>query len=432
MRPGCSRAASGAAPAPSTAGGRLRAAAQALVLLLPVCYLAGRVPTDAALSLVALLFLARSALARDWAWLRRGWVRLALGLWLWMLAVSPFAVDPSLSFSQSLFWWRFPVFAAALACWLLDEALLRRLVAVGAAVLALVVLDTWVQFLAGSDLLGKPPTESGRLTGPFDDPRVGTWTMRLFLPVAFGLLGLGLQRRRPALAAALWLGFVLAAAGAVAVSGERMATLLTLLGLAFGAWLLRGGPRRLLLAALAAALAGAAVLGAWQPQLAQRFVDQTRQTLEGLAREGLAERYYGQIWLSALHLAGQRPLLGVGLKNFRVACDDPELGLPPSYAGRCTTHPHNLYLEWLVGAGLPGLLLFAALVAAWARALLPALRAGPSPWLAGCAAALAAQLWPLGPSGSFFSNWYGGAFYLALGGALWAARAQAASSSRGS
>ncbi len=422
--------------------GRLRAAARALVLALPLCYLAGRVPTDAALSLVALLFLARSALLRDWAWLGEGWVRLGLLLWAWMLLASALAVDQALAFQQSAFWWRFPVFGAALAYWVLDEALVRRLALLGAAVLALVAADTWLQLLTGADLLGKPPANPQRMTGPFDDPRVGTWSMRLLLPVAFALLGLALGPARRRAGAAWWLAWLLPVAGAVVVSGERMATAQTLGGLALGAWLLRGPARRLVGAGVALALAAGVGLAAWQPQLVDRFVQQTRSTLAGLAREGLAERGYGQIWLSALHLARERPWTGVGPKNFRVACADPALGLPARYDGRCTTHPHNLYLEWLVGTGVPGLLLFLGLIGAWLLRLWPALGAGPSPWLAGCAAALAAQLWPLGPTGSFFSNWYGGAFYLALGGALWAARrgpgghvgqgAQEARSSRGS
>src|SRR3569832_1563571 len=99
------------------------------------------------------------------------------------------------------------------------------------------------------------------------------------------------------------------------------------------------------------------------------------------------------------------------MKNFREACDDPVIGLPAAEAPlRCTTHPHNLYLEWLAEAGVPGLLGFLALIAAWSRRLWRASRIEPL------------DLWPIGPSASFFSNWFGGIFWLCMGWALAAAR----------
>src|SRR3569623_2027231 len=65
--------------------------ARILVLMLPLCLLGGRVAGEAALSLIALLFVARSVLARDWAWTRTVWFKVGVGLWLWMLVVSVFA-----------------------------------------------------------------------------------------------------------------------------------------------------------------------------------------------------------------------------------------------------------------------------------------------------------------------------------------------------
>src|SRR3569623_1107317 len=112
------------------------------------------------------------------------------------------------------------------------------------------------------------------------------------------------------------------------------------------------------------------------------------------------------------------------MKNFRVACDDPVIGLPAAEAPqRSTTHPHNLYLEWLAEAGVPGLLGFLALIAAWSRRLWRASRIEPLDlWLLGPLVAVAVHLWPIGPSASFFSNWFGGIFWLCMGWALAAAR----------
>lgn len=397
---------------------RLAIAARTLVVLLPVCYLAGRVPTDVALSLVALLFIGRSALTRDWAWTRSGWLRIGMALWLWMMIDSAFALDTSLSYQQSLFWWRFLVFAAALEWWVMDESCMRRVLIVATIVLVAVAVDTWAQYITGTDLLGHPPANAFRLTGPFDDPRVGSWIMRLMFPVVLGGFTWHLWKRNAHAAGILLSILVMTLGGAIVISGERMTMGLTVLGLGLAAVLHKGHIRGVILYGLGLLLAGGLILAVTNQEIVDRYVNQTSETMETLPSSP-----YGQIWRNALHMISKRPITGVGMKNFRVACDNPDLGLPAKDEYRCATHPHNLYLEWAVGSGLIGLALFIALVAAWARRITPpAWKGTAGPWLYGPAIGVFLILWPLGPTGSFFSNWYGGAFYLSLGWALAAVR----------
>jgi len=393
---------------------RLTTAARTLVVLLPVCYLAGRVPTDIALSLVALLFIGRSALTRDWAWTHSGWLRIGMALWLWMMVDSAFALDTSLSYQQSMFWWRFLIFAAALEWWVMDEPCMRRVLMVATVVLMAVAVDAWVQYITGTDLLGHPRYSEFRLTGPFDDPRVGSWLMRLMFPVVLGGFAWRIWKRNAHIAGGLLAAMVMVMGGAIVISGERMTMGLTVLGLALAALLHKGQVRGIILYGLGLMLAGGLILAVTNKEIVDRYINQTSETVETLPASP-----YGQIWRNALHMISQRPVTGVGMKNFRVACDDPRLGLPASNEYRCATHPHNLYLEWAVGSGVIGLALFIMLVAAWARRLAPAAWHGTAgPWLYGPAISVFLILWPLGPTGSFFSNWYGGPFYLSLGWAL--------------
>lgn len=394
--------------------------ARILVLLLPLCLLGGRVAVEVALSLTALLFLVRSALAHDWTWLRRGWVRVGIVLWLWMLCISPFALDPDLSFSQAAPWLRFLIFAAALEAWVLDETWMRRLWWAVGAVVVFVALDVWLQYFTGSDLFGKPRPSEQRLSGPFDGLRAGIFIAKLMFPVILGAFVWQVwQRPRARLAL---VAVTLLIVGAIFVSGERMALLLALFGLVLAVIVERGAPRRLLAGMLIFAAVCVIVLAVADPRMLQRHVDQTAQTIETLEHTP-----YGEIWRNVAKITSERPLLGVGMKNFRVACDDPELALPASVSHRCASHPHNLYLEWLVEAGVPGLLGFLLLVTVWLRTLWRASRATPlNPWLLGPLVAVAIHLWPLGPTASFFSNWFGGIFWLSLGWALAAIRLRAA------
>ena len=398
------------------AEGKMLTVARVLVVIIPICLIGGRVAADFALSLTAILFLVRSALAKDWRWAGSTWFRVGAALWLWMLFITPFAFDPRLSFSQAAPWIRFLIFAAALEAWVLNEVWVRRLLWVASGAVVFVAADTWLQYLSGSDLFGHPRPGADRLSGPFNGLRPGIFTTKMMFPVVLGALVW--RAWEQAWAKGLMIALVLLCVGAVFVSGERMALLLALAGLGFAALLGRGMLRKLLAGSLGLAALGFTVLALYDPHMLVRHVTETVDTAESLH-----DSPYGEIWRSALHLTAQRPLLGVGMKNFRVACADPAVALPENVANRCATHTHNLYLEFLTEAGVPGFLGFVLLVAVWGRHLWRAWRIEPrNLWLLGPLVAVAVHLWPFGPSASFFSNWFGSIFWLSLGWALAAVR----------
>ncbi len=403
----------------NSAGGkldsRLLAVARGLVILLPICFLFGRVPTDVTVSLVALLFLARSAMTRDWSWTHSGWFRIGMILWLWAMIISAFAVDSSLSYQQAIFWWRFLVFAAALQWWVMDEACMKRILIVATVVATAEAVDTWVQYFTGTDLLGYPRPNPYRLSGPFGTHvRAGSWLLRLIFPVILGSFAWRMWQRSQHMASVSLVVLIMVLGGAILVTGERMVSGLLIVGLVLAVILQKGVVRRAIITGFALVIAVGVTAAITNHKIVNRYVDQTMTIVNDLGESG-----YGEIWLSALHLVSQRPIIGVGLKNFRVACKDPDLGLPADFGLRCGTHPHNLYLEWLLGSGVIGLALFVCLVTAWLRLLVPAAWHGTtSQWLYGPAIFVFLILWPIRPSTSFFSNWYGGIFYLSLGWAL--------------
>jgi hypothetical protein len=110
----------------SSAGDWLERLGRLLICALPVLFLIGRAPADVALTLIGLMLLLRSALRRDWAWLRTPWVIVGLALWLYLVVVSAFANDVGGAYSRALPFGRFVLFGAALQHWLLVERATRR------------------------------------------------------------------------------------------------------------------------------------------------------------------------------------------------------------------------------------------------------------------------------------------------------------------
>ncbi len=385
-----------------------------LIVALPVLFLIGRAPADVAMSLIGLLLLLRSALGRDWAWLGTPWVVLGLALWLYLILASALAQDVAGAYSRALPFGRFILFGAALQHWLLVERGPRQamLIALG-LVIAFVLLDSLLQFATGQDILGRT-YEAKRLTGPFADTVPGTFMVKTCFPVlglALALAAAWSRRWRNGLA----IGMILVLALAVTVTGERIALIMLGLGLMPFFLLLPDLRLPLLLAGLAALLlvAGAVVLS---PDLKARLVGATAYDLEDFW-----DKRYGELFLRSVRIWRSEPVIGIGLRNFRHECANRHFKALGPVEDRCYTHPHQIYLEWLVETGAVGFGGFLVMLWLWGRDLIRGLRrirAPDYPIAVGALAALLVFLWPLRSSMSFFSNWNAILFWLMLGLAL--------------
>jgi O-antigen ligase len=358
--------------------------------------------------LVALLFMAHSWRARDWAWLRSGWFIPLLALWAYAF-LRTLLVDPTATgVLTALQWIHFPVYCAALATWLLPKKETReRLLWALIATITFYSLDCLLQFAIGHDIIGRPK-EPHRLTSVFHKPGVGAEIGWLFLPAIAGLWSKGRS---------FWaLGLGVIAFAAVLLSGDRMALLLSLAAIVlFGAFAARAHKALLLvLPAIAVVLAG---LLYFSPEIYHRQVE-TTETIIGRVGESV----YGIIWKSAIDIAHDYPALGVGVRNYQAVCTQERYGpllIGPDEFKRCQGHPHNIYLQWLAETGAIGLALYCAFAA---LALAAIVRAAPTHrddlLFVALAVATAERLWPLATMTSFYSSWSTAAFFLMLGWAL--------------
>lgn len=381
---------------------------------LPLLFLLGRALADVAVSLIALAFLARSAMHRDWSWTEHAWVRIALGLWLYLVIANALAEDPARGLGHAAVYLRLILLAVAMEHWLLrDRDRRSSFVIVLAGVVGFVAVDCVIQFFGGVSVTGQTPPETYRLTGPFGGQKPGTYLAKTGYLVLAGVTVWAVLRGWPARAALLAL--LAALVGVVLLTGERSA----LIGLLAGGAVLLAMVRELRPLILVAALGlsvGGGTLVSQKPVLLERIVQHTRDDMVGFE-----DKRYGQIARTAIALWAESPIVGIGLKHYRVRCADPSLESIGPIEARCYPHPHHVYLEWLTETGLVGLAGFLALIGAWAirigraaRAADPATRA-----LSACAAAaLIVFLWPLATSMSLFVTWNGILFWQAVGWAM--------------
>lgn len=407
--------------APALPADWLERLALGLTLLSPLLLLHARSGMEAAIVLVALLFLGHSARQGRWAWLRQGWMPLGLAWWLWQLLCSlpPLTQQPLDQALQAAGMLRFLVFVAALEHWVLRAGRARHwlLLALAAATLY-VVVQTLVQFATGYNLYGAPRWGDGELTGPFTKPRAGPTYIRMLFPVWIPAVALAL--RRPGLAG--WAGAAALLLGGMAVLvliGQRMPVLLGLLGLLVAGLLLK----RLRLAVIATGLAGLLLVGlsaTLSPPAYYRLVTKFSAQMESFPTS-----HYGQIAGRSLAMARQHPWTGLGFGGFKTHCAEPRYHQGWSWpqdpadqgggAGICVTHPHSFYLQALTDSGIPGLLLFTALVAAWLWHLGRGLLREPDPLRVGLFIGVLIQIWPIASTSSLATQPNAGWLFLLLG-----------------
>lgn len=354
---------------------------------------------------IGLTFLYQSYRTRDWAWVKTPPMLIAFGLWLYLLLiVTPLAVDPILSLTRSVIWWRFPLFFAAVVFWMSNYTReMKHITYWMLLIICVVTVDALIQYYTGvSPLSGRPKAET-RLTGPLTKVVVGMYLAKLTFPILGLLLYEGWHNLRKK---DIWLSFGLMTLilVVIALSNERTALITFVIGLftASGLIFWRFPPARKNIV-FVSVVQIALLIGVYYTQA--HFNDRVNQSLGQF--EDFSATTYGQLWTASWEMWKANPLFGVGLMNFRSVCPDLLAAGTVSY---CDLHSHNVFLEWLSEAGIIGLLGFVAFLLSLAWMIVPRFfyaRQEQVILVVFAAAAMMPTFFPLAATQSFFSNWPG-------------------------
>lgn len=386
-----------------------------LTALVPVGVAIGNAAAEIIVAFIVILFLANTIKTRDFSWLKRDWVLALLALWLYGCARSVFTDNPGKTFIDALPWIRFILFAVALESWILiDEKWRNLLLKTGFLALGWLAADAIFQYINGTDLFGRPIAATHRLTASYSKPIVGITLAWLFMPFLLGQIG-----KKKFIQA---LGFGVLTLTAILLSGERMALIFSLASLILVIFFIRR-LRKIGSIALFVFAIGMIGLMAMKPSLYDRQVKSTIATISHLA-----DSPYGVIWHSAFNIVKDDPVFGIGMGNFRLVCPDSRYGFDEPQGQdypRCASHPHNIYLEWLVEGGFIALAGFILAMFFVFRRFFNNLSANRDNYLfIALAITLAMRLWPIASTTSFFHGWSAVPFWLTLGWGLVYCRAK--------
>lgn len=375
-------------------------------LLGPFILLIERSPADAWLSLIALTFAGRAIAKRQGWWLGVGWVKFAFLFWAVCLVSAALSPLPSYSLGETFVWFRFPLFAMAVAFWLgRDKVFLyAMLFSIGAGMITMVGIVAAELVIVGQ--------QSGRLSWPYGDLVPGNYLAKACLPAFVVLVALATSARTRIAGVSVVLA--LASILASVMTGERINFLIRACSgmIAAVVWKPRWHRVAFLLVVEGGAIIATMIA---TPTILNRFFHTFLEQLPIHSGSG----YYKAMmpgWLAF----EQSPVLGIGPGNLRLLCDQVTGG---SAAYTCHPHPHNFFIQMLGEAGFMGLaagtLFLGSVVWACAR---PALRDRSNVVVATMWIVPFGFFWPIASSADFFGQWNNVFMWSAVAVALAGAR----------
>lgn len=391
--------------------------------LLPFAIPFSRSVADICVVLIAILFLCKSYFENEWSWTKEGWFKFALIFFVYCIFINtPLSIDSFTSLKYSIFFLRWPLFALALGCWILNDIKsLKNFLVVTTFVCLFLIFDTWYQYILGVDIFGIKAHSELRLTGPFSGPHIGMWLTKLIiLPILlFTIIRKYKNFLKNRFSTLIIFTFFMVFFLTVFITGERMALLMTILSIStisLGLILNKNISILKLLCFLffiSITIYFFSIIDS----------DQTKRAIYSSIEKIInwSDSDYGLVWKSAYDVWMESPWFGVGLHKYREACE--LLGTYGSFenpigSGVCF-HPHNISMQLLSETGIVGFVLFFTMVASLSIRLLKDSYIKKD-WLL-CFLilnVLIACFLPIQSNTDFFSNKYSSLVWLLVGSSL--------------
>jgi len=161
-------------------------------------------------------------------------------------------------------------------------------------------------------------------------------------------------------------------------------------------------------------------------RFSERIINQTKIQLtsefEKNKRLNLFSITHEEHYKSALRIFKDNVFFGAGPKSFRLKCSEEKYLISKT---SCITHPHNTYIQLLSETGITGFLfVFSVFIILCVNSIKMIykkyfLKSYINPVKVCLYASFLITLWPIIPSGNFFTNWLSIVYYLPVGIFLW-------------
>lgn len=423
----------------------LKGISQILLFLLPISLLTGPAIPDISITIIAILFLINSFILHNFEWLKEKWVVAGLAFWISLIFISFFSIDVSNSLQNAFIFIRYIIFSIAISYWLLTEKkILILFLNILTITLVFVLIDCFYQFLNyealtgfGKDFFGFSSTHYGRLTGPFNDDVPGSHISRY---IFFSIFLFLISKKNFYLNNLTLIFFVTLAIYIIWLSGEAMALSTTVMGILIYAILIKEKKLIIIFAFLisislifltnkfhrmnydytiisSTAYHHGLIINKYGKCKNFNNINclkliKTNPEFSKVIKNFTSSIYY-QIYQDAFKMWQDNPITGVGLNNFEKACIENKKyrSIKINY-GKCSAHPHNIYIQFISESGLVGFIFFIIFIATILQKILKKISSDNNKL---SLINFSILFWPIMSTGSLLKNWYGIEIFLVIG-----------------
>ena len=345
---------------------------------------------------------------KDFKFLSNKTVKLIILLCLYLVFNSVIAKDFSMSAYRNLGFIRFGIFFLAFNYFFYNKDFVNRVLIIWALTLSFLSLDTYLESISGTNLLGYGEAYGARIVSFFkDEPIVGGYISGFYLIIIGFLFYLNdkiLNKYKYII-----LIFTIFFITAIILTGERSNSIKAILGF-FLFYFLNDHFKfkEKILSVLLLVLVFIFLLntsnflklrygGQFFKPIISIFQSNNEISVEREANKNL----YIVLYQSGFEVFKKYKIFGVGNKNYRLETCSNEKN--PKYY--CNTHPHQLYFEFLAEHGIVGTVILIFILFSLILSKIKIILGSKNYLQLGCLTFLLSSFIPLLPSGAFFADY---------------------------
>jgi O-antigen ligase len=407
-----------------------------ILCLIPVALLTGPFLPDLFISFLALFFLIFTISNKKYFYYNNIYFKFFILFCIYFIIGSYFSENPRLSFSSSLFYFRFGLFAL-MTKYLLEnnKNLPKYFYYFLLATVLVVCFDGYYQFFFGNNILGfKIPTEN-RLSGFFNKEAIlGSYLSKLFF-LLIALHFIVNKKYSKFYNIFFWI-MIISIFLLIFLSGERASFFQTVLGIIV-CFIFLNYKFKYKIYFFSTVLILVIALSSIFEKNSQRMFNETISQINILVfkitdkndqrisnyikdksiANSLATNQHKEHFKAAYSMFIDKPIFGYGLKMFREICGKKKYN---TSIYSCTTHPHNSYLQILAEAGFIGFFfLFIPLMSIFFIFAKYLFIRNSKLYISNTSVCLLSfylmVLWPITTNGNLFGNWLSVMYFLPAG-----------------
>ena len=312
-----------------------------LFSLIPITIIAGSGISLINILLIDLSFIFLIIYKKNFYFLKNKSIIYFFILYVYLIFNSFISIDYSIGVLRNLGFFRIIILFAAFNYFFQDEIFFKKVLKFWSLVIFIVLIDVFFESFTGKNVLGFGEDYGKRIVSFFkDEPVVGGYLNGFYL-IIVGFLLNELKDNKNYLIIFLSIVFIIS----ILLTGERSNTIRAALGISIFFMLYKNLDIKKKIIIYLTTITLILILVFNLSYLKYRYFNQT---------SNLKNTIYFNLYESGFEVFKNNKLFGVGNKNYRVeTCN--ETNKKDKYI--CTTHPHQIYFEYLAEHGLIGSLI---------------------------------------------------------------------------